>query len=120
MLVASLDIDRRRKVLKRLVLEPKTPHTITDISALERELEEIRARGYAIDNEENTVGVRCVAAPIRGAKGLVLAAVSITALTSVIHNGTIDSYISEVVRTLSVVGLRLRAKNPAMLLTHIE
>ena len=42
-------------------LEPLTPKTITDRAALAEELEVTRERGYAIDNEENTLGLRCFA-----------------------------------------------------------
>lgn len=38
-----------------------TPHSITDLADLHRELEIIRNRGYSIDREENTVGVNCFA-----------------------------------------------------------
>ncbi|MFI5910876.1 IclR family transcriptional regulator [Dactylosporangium sp. NPDC051541] len=48
-------------------LPPLTPHTITDRAALHAELSEIRARGYAVDREENTEGIVCIArtVPIR-------------------------------------------------------
>lgn len=38
-----------------------TPHTITDLTRLKKDLEETRNRGYAIDREENVVGLRCIA-----------------------------------------------------------
>jgi len=41
-----------------------TPHTITDHATLAEELAATRARGYAIDNEENTDGIRCFATPV--------------------------------------------------------
>jgi len=45
-------------------LTPLTPHTIVDRETLVRELEAIRNRGYAIDQEENLVGVVCFAVPL--------------------------------------------------------
>jgi len=46
-------------------LPERTPNTITDPKALRRDLAAIRARGYAIDNEESELGLRSVAATIR-------------------------------------------------------
>lgn len=46
-------------------LKSLTPHTITDRSDLDRALDEVRVRGYACDDEENTVGLRCFAVPLR-------------------------------------------------------
>jgi DNA-binding IclR family transcriptional regulator len=42
-------------------LEPRTIHTITDRAALRAELEEIRRRGHAVDEQESTLGLRCFA-----------------------------------------------------------
>ncbi len=47
------------------VLTPVTPKTLTDREALAADLELTRQRGYSIDNEENTLGLRCFAVPLR-------------------------------------------------------
>lgn len=61
-----------------LGLRAYTPRTITDETLLWRELEEIRQRGYAIDDEEYSLGVRCVGAPIRNVSGRVFASISVS------------------------------------------
>lgn len=58
-------------------LKPYARNTLTSLGALLQELEQVRQRGYAIDDEEYYNGVRCVSAPIR-AGGKVVAALSIT------------------------------------------
>ena len=63
-------------------LEALTRNTLTDPTALLRELSKVRVRGYAFDNEEREVGVRCVAAPVRDGKGQVVAALSLSAPAS--------------------------------------
>jgi IclR family transcriptional regulator, acetate operon repressor len=63
-------------------LERFTDCTITDRVALETELETIQKRGYAIDNEELELDVRCIAAPIRGTSGLVISAIGISGPSS--------------------------------------
>lgn len=59
-------------------LERRTPRTIVDRSRLMRQLAEVRSRGYASTVEELEPGLNGVAAPIRGAGGVVLAAVSVS------------------------------------------
>lgn len=56
-----------------------TPRTITSPAAMHQHLHEVRARGYAWDDEERIEGVRCVAAPVFDADGRVVAAVSVAA-----------------------------------------
>lgn len=53
------------------------PNAITDFEALKRELEQIRQRGWAMQNEEVARGLRSVAAPIRDESGAVVAAVNV-------------------------------------------
>jgi len=68
------EVDR---ILARTGLPARTPRTITDPAAFRRELDRIAARGYALDNGEEEVGVRCLAVPVRGPHG-VLAALSVS------------------------------------------
>ncbi len=68
-------------VLKR---EPPTRHTsntLIELEEIEREVELTRERGFSLDNEEFNAGVRCLAAPVFGADGTVVAALGITAST---------------------------------------
>ncbi len=59
-------------------LKAFTPATITDREKLKQELRQIMDKGYAIDNEELDLGVRCVAAPIRDYTRRIVGAVSIS------------------------------------------
>jgi IclR family KDG regulon transcriptional repressor len=58
-----------------------TRNTIPDRARLLAELRAVRERGWAVDDEEHEVGVRCVAAPVRDRKGSVVAALSISGPT---------------------------------------
>ncbi len=69
--------ERRRDVLVQ-PLKSRTPSTITSPHALERELDAIRAQGYAIDDEENEPGIRCIGAPISDYSQTVIAALSVS------------------------------------------
>lgn len=55
-----------------------TPHTITDPAALQAELDEVRARGWASTAEEFELGLNALAAPVRNAGGDVIAAVGVS------------------------------------------
>jgi IclR family acetate operon transcriptional repressor len=55
-----------------------TPNTITDPDMLLQHLALVRERGYALDEEESRIGVRCVGFPVFDRFGTVIAAVSVT------------------------------------------
>jgi IclR family KDG regulon transcriptional repressor len=60
-------------------LKEVTAQTITDPGCLASELQNVRMRGYALDDEEYTIGVRCLAAPVFDYRGDVVGAVSVAA-----------------------------------------
>lgn len=72
--------EQRETLVKRIALPTRTSATITDRTAFVRELEQVRLQGWAMDNEENEKGIRCIGAPILdGNPGNAAAAISITA-----------------------------------------
>ena len=80
-LLASLDSEDLHRVLAQS-RAARTEHTIISGGALLTELEQVRARGAAIDDEENELGVRCVGAAINGRGGTPLGAISVSAPAS--------------------------------------
>ena len=64
------------KILHQRGMPRLTVKTITSPSLLRHELERVRAAGYAVDDEEHAVGLRCIAAPVFDEMGDVVAAVS--------------------------------------------
>jgi DNA-binding IclR family transcriptional regulator len=70
-----------RAYAKRTGLPGKTPHSLTQLGALEKELDKIRRHDVAYDNEEAEIGLRCLAAPIRDDQGSIVAGLSISAPT---------------------------------------
>lgn len=62
-------------------LLPFTPRTITSRDQLRLHLEQIRERGYAVDDEEHEFGVRCIAAPVYDGTGRAVASMGISGPT---------------------------------------
>ena len=71
---AQLDELVRKRGLAKL-----TEKTITSLPELKAEIEKVRKQGYAFDEEECEIGVRCVAVPIKEYSGKIVAAMSISA-----------------------------------------
>jgi DNA-binding IclR family transcriptional regulator len=77
--LAADDGKNVRAYAARTGLAGHTKNSITEVIQLERELALVRARGFARDNEELELGVRCVAAGIRDDQGKLIAGLSISA-----------------------------------------
>ena len=104
-LLADLSPEELEARIGGRTLERFTPHTITDPDRLKEELEEVRARGYAVDREEYTLGVRCIAVPVRDHSGRVMAAMSVSVPTVRFDRGrqhTTLGLLQEASRSLSV------------------
>ena len=94
-----------------LAMEPLagfTPNTITEIPELIEELEKTRRRGFAIDNEETFPGIRCVAAPIRGRGGGIVAAISVTVPTQRMGQERMDQITKQIKETAHLISERMR------------
>jgi IclR family transcriptional regulator, KDG regulon repressor len=71
-----------------------TPKTNTDLDILLHQLSEIRTRGYAVDDEENEVGVRCIGFPLSKPGLRASAAFSLSGFTALLSEARIASYIN--------------------------
>ena len=81
-LLAYMPETELRKYFQKCDFYRRTENTITDPVKLEDDLSVVKRRGYAVDNEEMELGVRCIAAPVRDFGGGVIAAVSISGPTA--------------------------------------
>lgn len=111
-LLAHLHPERVNEILRKERLTAYTDRTITRREKLARELAGIREKGYAVDNEEHEVGVRCVAAPIRDRTGTVCAAVSVSIPTVRLMNRDIPRYRDIVVRAAGEISLKMGHRGP--------
>ena len=83
--LAEGNAEALRQYAKRTGLPGKTPHSLTTVATLERDLERVRRHQLAYDNEEAEVGLKCVAAPIRDDEGNLIAGLSVSAPTERHH-----------------------------------
>ena len=77
-LLSHLSEEELNGIIKEKGLGKRTENTITNPAQLKEHLKNVQAQGYAIDDEENEKGIRCVAAPIYNEGGKVVAAISIS------------------------------------------
>lgn len=93
-------------------LDQQTPNTLTDIVALRKEMEIVRSRGYAVDEEEFLIGIRCLAAPVWDASGALVAALGITGTASRFTRDKIVPFSQEVIEAAEQVSRSLGARIP--------
>lgn len=81
-LIAALPAAAAEAIIKSHGLKKQAPKTITTHAKFLHELERVREQGFAIDDEENSPGGRCVAAPVHDGAGDVVASVGVSGTTS--------------------------------------
>jgi IclR family transcriptional regulator, KDG regulon repressor len=106
-LVAHLPEARVHAILRERGMKKRTPMTITSPARFLKELEQVRERGYAFDDEENSAGVRCVAVPVFNAAGEVEAALNITGTTQQVNRETLPRIIDLVRDSARRVSIQL-------------
>ena len=87
------------ELLTKYLFEQATNRTITTKEALLTELEKVREKEYAVDDQENELGVRCIAVPIINQHKQILAALSISTLVSRVDDDTLEDYIQLLKKT---------------------
>ncbi|MGI9103729.1 MAG: IclR family transcriptional regulator [Terriglobales bacterium] len=95
-LAAHLPEAEVQAILRDRGMKKRTATTITNPARFFRELEVVRERGYAFDDEENSPGVRCVAAPVFNAAGEIEAALNITGTTQQVTGETLPRIVEQV------------------------
>lgn len=90
----------------------RTAHTLTTLAEIKREAALTRKRGYSFDDEEFNLGVRCLAAPVRGSDGTVVAAVGITAAAVRFTKDRVPEIAAAVKATAAELSHRLGYSSP--------
>jgi IclR family KDG regulon transcriptional repressor len=111
-LLAYMEKTDAEKLIFGTRLAKRTENTITESEELMRHLASVRENGYAIDDEENEEGIRCVAAPIHNGSGRIEAAMSISGPTTRITLERIETELKELVcETANHISAQLGCKD---------
>ncbi|MGO4448839.1 IclR family transcriptional regulator [Phyllobacterium sp. TAF24] len=78
------------RTVSRKQLAHFTDHTLDTLPALLKNIQEIRSRGWSIDDEEHTLGMRCIAAPIFNEHGEAVGGISISGPTVRLPRDKVD------------------------------
>ena len=107
-LLSHLHEEELNGLIKEKGLPKRTENTITDPIQLKEHLKTVRTQGYAIDDEENEKGIRCVAAPICNETGRAVAAISISVPAFRVTKKVVQETLKkEVMETASKISQRL-------------
>jgi IclR family acetate operon transcriptional repressor len=106
-LAASLPSSERERLLTSLRFERFTPRTIIQLERLKEELENVRLRGYAVDDEEAVEGARCVSAPVLLDGDKLASALSVSGPTTRISRKKIPSFVEAVQKAARTISARL-------------
>jgi IclR family acetate operon transcriptional repressor len=112
-MLAALPWDEASRILALQPRERLTQNTLVDLIALRQELEKSASRGYAVDREERTAGVTCIAAPIRDHLGHAAAAVSVAGSTFRLRQQGIEKLARLVIAAAAAASERLGATSAA-------
>ncbi|HTQ61294.1 MAG TPA: IclR family transcriptional regulator [Candidatus Solibacter sp.] len=110
-LTAFLPPDEKEHVLNSLKFERLTPRTIVQPMRLRKELDNIRQRGYGLDDEEATLGARCISAPVMIDQGKVAAAISVAGPVARMSREKIPLLAKAVIASAKTISARLDASS---------
>ncbi|QEL27308.1 helix-turn-helix domain-containing protein (plasmid) [Bosea sp. F3-2] len=108
-ILAYLKDDEADALLTKRPLERFTPQTITDLDYLRAQLQVVRSRGYAVEDQEILLGNRCVGAPVLDVTGRPIAAISVAAPIYRLTEERVEQLGPEVALAARNIGLALRS-----------
>ena len=108
-ILALLPEEEVRRIWDRSVIEPLTPNTIVRYDDLLENLAIVRQRGWAMDNEENELGVLCIAAPIKDFTNTPIGAISISAPAARMTFSTCERFALKVIASTNAISRALGA-----------
>nr|WP_255732491.1 IclR family transcriptional regulator [Ruegeria sp. Ofav3-42] len=108
-MMAYLDEDARNKALSQQSYHRFTDKTLASEGALRADLDLIRDRGYAVDDEEHEPGIICIACPILTSTSRMLGAISVTGSTERMDFDQLETWVPRVRRVAEQIGTEAQA-----------
>jgi DNA-binding IclR family transcriptional regulator len=87
-------------------LKPLTPHSITTLDQLKEDIDRTQSQGYAFSNEDVTLGIAAIGAPIRNYSGKVIAALSVSGIAQSFRERLAELSF-EITRTASLISTQM-------------
>lgn len=106
-MLAYLPENEVKEIWHNSEIKKLTENTITDFEALKTELEIVKIKGYAVDNEENEKGVRCIGAPIFNRLNEIEGALSISGPTIRVTKDVVEEIAKEVIKYAKLISKEL-------------
>lgn len=106
-LVAFMPEAEILQILETRGMERKTKKSITNPQKFVREAQRVRKYGFAVDDEENAEGVRCIAAPIYDAKGKIIAALGTSSIVMHIDEAHLPKIVDLVTKSAAKVSQQM-------------
>lgn len=111
-ILACYSEERVRELVSQRGLPQVTPQTITDVSELLSEIEQIRERGFAVVDGEQMRRIRAIGAPIKDQSGVVVGSISLSAPASRLKGSTFRETMPEhVIHAANVAEINLQAND---------
>jgi IclR family acetate operon transcriptional repressor len=105
------DAPMRQTIYRSCGLPELTPHTITEVDVLEAQLARFEAQGYAIDVEENEIGVNGIARWIQNGLGEVAAAISVSGHSSRLTEAVMEQIAPDVIAAADLISAAIGGGN---------
>jgi DNA-binding IclR family transcriptional regulator len=107
--LAFMNEEKIEQTIAERKLDSRTEHTIVDEDELQAELSDIRDQGYALNDEEQFLGLRAIGAPIRGNENRVIGSVSLSGPVSRISDEKFrDTLPEKVMETSNIIELNIK------------
>jgi IclR family transcriptional regulator, KDG regulon repressor len=106
-LLAWLPKQEVEAIVRQQGMKKRTPKTISSVSRLLADLEIVRERGYSVDDEENSLGARCLGAPILDAAGNVAAALGVSGTITQVDQETLPKIVEALKETARRISRQL-------------